>query len=92
MHHFFSANDIPGVNDFYPKSLGAGIGAFAVEEIFLGAESPVLYNGQPIGVILADSFVLANKAAKMVKISYKRANEGMLTCYGNLSMPIGFTI
>lgn len=60
-----------------PKSIVASIGAMQVEEIFLGAESPVLYNGQPIGVILADTFVLANLAAKKVKITYKVAEEGM---------------
>ncbi len=77
MRHYFSAKDIPGENDFFAKSLGAAIGAFGVEEIFLGDESPVLYHGQPIGVILADSFALANKAAKKVKVSYKLSDEGM---------------
>lgn len=77
VRHFFGAKDIPGVNDFMPKVITASIGATAVEEIFLGEKSPVLYNGQPIGVILADSFDLANKAAKRVKITYKLADEGM---------------
>lgn len=77
VRHFFCAKDIPGTNDFMPKSITAGIGATFVEEIFLGTESPVLYNGQPIGIILADSFALANKAAKEVKITYKLADEGM---------------
>ncbi|KAJ6642124.1 Indole-3-acetaldehyde oxidase [Pseudolycoriella hygida] len=71
VRHYFCAKDIPGVNDFMPKSIVGGIGSNAVEEIFLGDNSPVLYNGQPIGVILADSFTLANRAAKKVKITYK---------------------
>lgn len=76
MRYYFSAKDIPGDNDFMPKSLVAAMGATLVEEIFLGEESPVLYNGQPIGIILADSFALANKAAKKVKVTYKLADEG----------------
>lgn len=77
VRHFYSAKDIPGANDFMPKSLVASIGSTFVEEIFLGVENPVLFNGQPIGVILADSFALANRAAKKVKITYKAAEEGM---------------
>jgi xanthine dehydrogenase molybdopterin-binding subunit B len=31
-----------------------------------------MFNGQPVGVILADSFELANSAAKKVKINYEK--------------------
>lgn len=77
VRYYFGAKDIPGANDFMPKSLVSAIGSTLVEEIFLGEQSPVLYNGQPIGIILADSFALANKAAKKVRITYKVAEEGM---------------
>lgn len=43
-----------------------------VEEIFLGADSTVGFNGQPVGIVLADSFALANYAAKLVKITYNK--------------------
>ncbi|KAJ6635263.1 Xanthine dehydrogenase [Pseudolycoriella hygida] len=69
---FFSASDIPGENNFMPKSVVGAFGSGNVEEIFLSKENPVLYNGQPVGVILADTFALANKAAKKVKIAYKK--------------------
>lgn len=40
------------------------------EQIFLGLNDEVLFNGQPVGVILADSMALANKAAAKVDITY----------------------
>lgn len=42
----------------------------AEEEIFVGQNSRVLFNGQPCGVILADSHDLANYAASKVSIIY----------------------
>lgn len=66
MRHFFSALDIPGKNDFTPKNFYS----HGTEEIFVGKQSEVLFNGQPAGMILADSMALANLAAKKVKIIY----------------------
>lgn len=40
------------------------------EEILLGHKSEVLFCGQPVGILLADTFDLANLAATKVKISY----------------------
>lgn len=43
---------------------------FEEEEIFIGENSRVLFNGQPCGIILADTFDLANYAATKVKVIY----------------------
>lgn len=72
MEHFFSSQDIPGENNFMPKAIVGGFGSGNVEEIFLSSDKPVLYNGQPVGVIVATTFHLANEAAKKVKITYKK--------------------
>lgn len=55
-----------------PACVTGVFGSANVEEIFLSKNNAVLYNGQPVGIILANSFALANKAAKQVKISYKK--------------------
>lgn len=72
---FFSAEDIPGDNNFVPISAAAVLGSSDAEEIFLSKGNPVLYNGQPVGIILADTFSLAVAAAKKVKILYKRPEQ-----------------
>lgn len=65
VHYFYSAKDIPGKNSFTPRSL------FTTEDetIFVG-DGEILYYDQPVGIILADTMVLANYAAKRVKIMY----------------------
>lgn len=40
------------------------------EEIFIGENSEIHFNGQPAGLILADTFALANSAASKVKLTY----------------------
>lgn len=55
-----------------PAAIVGALGSTDAEEIFLSKGSPVLYNGQPVGIILAETFALANKAAKRVKILYKK--------------------
>uniref|UniRef100_A0A336MA50 CSON013979 protein n=1 Tax=Culicoides sonorensis TaxID=179676 RepID=A0A336MA50_CULSO len=62
---FFDAKDIPGVNSFMTKKL---MMVFEDEEIFCSDE--VKYNGQPAGMILADTMEIANFAANHVKIVY----------------------
>ncbi|XP_037034826.1 xanthine dehydrogenase-like [Bradysia coprophila] len=81
VRHFFSAKDIPGVNNFMPPSVIEFMGPAEVEETFLSANNPVLYYGQPVGIILADSFQIANQAAKRVKISYnpREDNKQIIT-------------
>lgn len=49
-----------------------------VEETLLSENSPVLFNGQPAGIILADSFALANSAATKVNISYIKDTTGKI--------------
>lgn len=76
MEYFFCAKDIPGENNFMPKSIVGGFGSGNVEEIFLSSDKPVLYHGQPVGIILATTFQLANQAAKKVKITYRKPETG----------------
>ncbi|XP_055607910.1 xanthine dehydrogenase/oxidase-like [Uranotaenia lowii] len=65
---FYSAKNIPGINNFMPIDLGTS----NVEEIFCSGE--VAYYGQPVGVIVAESFEIANQATKLVKICYERTS------------------
>ncbi|XP_055628824.1 xanthine dehydrogenase/oxidase-like [Toxorhynchites rutilus septentrionalis] len=62
---FFSAKDISGANNFmyFPEFMGSEI-----EEVF--ASERVAYHGQPIGLIVAETFALANRAAEVVKVTY----------------------
>ncbi|XP_055686789.1 uncharacterized protein LOC129792085 isoform X2 [Lutzomyia longipalpis] len=63
---FFGPKDIPGNNNFSPVGLMGG-----TEEIFCSGK--VLFNGQPAGMIVAERFDLAYEAAKLVKITYEKA-------------------
>ncbi|XP_038118865.1 xanthine dehydrogenase 1 [Culex quinquefasciatus] len=66
---FYSAKDIPGTNNFMP----AGLGNQDVEEIFCSGE--VQFHGQPAGVIVAETFNQAQRAAKTVVITYEKMNN-----------------
>uniref|UniRef100_A0A182JFA6 Indole-3-acetaldehyde oxidase n=1 Tax=Anopheles atroparvus TaxID=41427 RepID=A0A182JFA6_ANOAO len=68
---FYDAGDIPGENNF--AVLKGNINTRfpfndTVEEILCSGR--VLYHGQPVGVVVADTFELANEAASLVKVSY----------------------
>lgn len=65
---FFSAKDIPGRNSYIPARTITVL--LADEEIF--ADGRVKYYDQPIGVIVAESETLANRAALLVRIKYKK--------------------
>ncbi|EDV43518.1 uncharacterized protein Dana_GF16483 [Drosophila ananassae] len=64
---FYSAKDIPGTNTFVEPSFG-----FAAEEIF--CSGLVRHSEQPAGVVVALTADQANRAAKLVKISYSNPN------------------
>lgn len=62
---FFSAKDIPGRNSFLsPKVL-----LQLPEEVFV--ENTVKFYDQAIGIIVAETEKIANRAALLVKINYK---------------------
>ncbi|XP_075216126.1 xanthine dehydrogenase-like [Lycorma delicatula] len=67
---FYSAKDIPGKNDFMPESVMSVILSLPAygEEIF--ASEKILFAGQAVGVIIAESQSIAEAAAKKVKIQY----------------------
>ncbi|KAH8265260.1 hypothetical protein KR038_002708, partial [Drosophila bunnanda] len=60
---FYSAKDIPGTNTFCEPSFG-----YQVEEIF--CSGLVRHSEQPAGVVVALTVDQAQRAAKLVKISY----------------------
>ncbi len=57
----FTAADIPGCNR---------IGNFSADEVLLAVEE-VLYQGQPIALIVAETVALARQAAALVSIDYE---------------------
>lgn len=66
-----TAEDIPGINDFTAE---AGTEA---EEVF--ASGKVLYAGQGIGLVIAESYDVASQASKMVKVEYANVQKPILT-------------
>ncbi|XP_018394483.1 PREDICTED: indole-3-acetaldehyde oxidase-like [Cyphomyrmex costatus] len=69
---FFSANDVPGKNLCISADSEL---LFLQEDELLFAENDVLYAGQPVGVIVAETHDLANEAAALVKITYSESLE-----------------
>lgn len=63
---FFSAKDIPGKNSYLSQRVPSQL---VPEEVF--AEKYIKYYDQPLGVIVAETEKLANRAALLVKIDYK---------------------
>lgn len=70
VHSFYTAKDIPGKNSFTRIEPNAGM--IEDERILVEIDSITQYNGQPCGIILANSMALANYAASQVKITYKK--------------------
>lgn len=69
---FFSAKDIPGLNNFMPLCFGFN---YKVEEVLCSEK--LLYHGQPVGIIVADTFELAYQAAELVKIDYENSGKNV---------------
>lgn len=66
-------NDIPGKNTFTPNE-----GNYPIEET-LFCKGKVEYYHQPVGVIVATSQEIADKAAKLVEIKYEAGAKPLLT-------------
>jgi xanthine dehydrogenase/oxidase len=64
------AKDIPGVNSFMPIPL-------SVEQLF--CDDQVMYAGQAVGLVIADSYKIGQDAANAVKITYKDMKPPILT-------------
>lgn len=71
---FYGANDIPGINNF--MSLRFKKMNLKIEEVF--CSDKLLYHGQPVGIVLADTFDLAYKARGFVKVEYCFDHAGNL--------------
>lgn len=68
--NIFLAKDIPGENNFMPKPFG-------VEELF--ADKEVIFCGQPIGLVIAETHEIAKKASSLVKVVYSNVKKPILT-------------
>lgn len=73
---------LPGVYGFYMKADIPGENLVLSPEVLMYAEKEalfvedrVLYHGQPCGVIAAKNFNLAQRAAKLVRITYERPQQ-----------------
>ncbi|CAG2057498.1 unnamed protein product, partial [Timema podura] len=69
---FLTAEDIPGKNSFTP----ALVFLFETEEIFCSGK--VLFAGQPVGLIVAETQQVANMAAQKVKIEYTNVKKPVI--------------
>lgn len=64
------AKDIPGENNIMPKP-------FVTEPLF--TDDLVEYAGQPVGLVIADTYQQAKEASKKVQINYSQINKPILT-------------
>ena len=67
---FYTAKDIPGLNSFTP----ADSVLYQINEEVL-CNGTVKYYHQPIGIIVADSRHVADRATKLVKITYSNVRK-----------------
>lgn len=82
---FYSAKDIPGLNNFMP--LCFKMFNLKVEEVL--CSDKLLYHGQPVGIVLAETFDLAYKARDLIKVNYTFDKEGELRSFSK-SFPGSF--
>ncbi|XP_059220297.1 uncharacterized protein LOC131995558 [Stomoxys calcitrans] len=68
---FFSAKDIPGIN-----SIVDTVQTYEVEELFTAGL--VRYHNQPLGMIVAQSRDIAERATKNVKVFYSRGDSALI--------------
>lgn len=74
---FYGAKDIPGINNFMPLRFKDF--HLVVEEVF--CSDKLLYHGQPVGIILAQTFDIAYFARTFVKVEYTFDKEGLLLLF-----------
>lgn len=72
---FFQAKDIPGKNNFTPISINTTYD----EQIFVPIGGTVLFHGQPVGVLLAETYEEAVLAAEKVEITYAIPHSNSLS-------------
>lgn len=70
---FYGAKDIPGFNNFMPLSFKEF--HLVAEQVF--CSDKLLYHGQPVGIVLAETFDLAYQARKLVKVEYAFDSNGL---------------
>ncbi|CAH4031683.1 unnamed protein product [Pieris brassicae] len=66
---FYSAKDIPGKNSFISNT----VTSYVNEEIL--SDGKIKFYDQPIGIIVAETEALANRAVELVKVTYKKAER-----------------
>lgn len=67
VHAVITAGDIPGKNSFSPAW-------FMGEDEEILCSTKILYNGQPLAIVVADTTDIAVLAAKKVKVTYKNVS------------------
>lgn len=70
---FYTAKDIPGLNSFTPADSGV---TSANEEVL--CEGNVKHCSQPIAIIVAETQNLADRASKLVKVTYSNVTTPVI--------------
>ncbi|GFO17429.1 xanthine dehydrogenase/oxidase [Plakobranchus ocellatus] len=83
--HFFSAKDIIGENNFM---FGGSWFSLAPHEVFASKE--IFFNGQPLGLVLAETQDMATTAAKLVKVTYSKIRTPVLSVEESLTKDMEF--
>lgn len=81
---YYDKNDLPGPNTILPPILPP-FAPLVYETLF--CDGTVQYYFQPVGVIVAETPELAEKAAKLVKIKYEKGPKPFLTIQQILEAP-----